>query len=183
MSTAGRERIAEQIAQYLLQLRKLHSPQMQSLGGQPLYSAFLFPNGYDIPHGPLSSDDELWGEMVMSLEKVPEKARQRLRQLMPSAAPYTFTHGDLTDVNIFVKDGNLSGILDWEASGYFPVWWEFTCAGIGLGKGDHEWKSLLQKHMPDHTKARKFWLSFYALRTYLELDEEGEQLLQALLTE
>jgi hypothetical protein len=50
--------------------------------------------------------------MVKSSEKVLEKARQRLRQLVPSAAPYTFTQGDLTDVNIFVKDGNLSSILD-----------------------------------------------------------------------
>jgi hypothetical protein len=54
MSTADRERIAEQTAQYLLQLRELYSSRMQ-----PLYSAFLFPNGYGIPHGPLSSDDEL----------------------------------------------------------------------------------------------------------------------------
>jgi hypothetical protein len=41
-----------------------------------------------------------------------------------------------------VKDGNLAGILDWEASGYFPVWWEFACAGIGLGQDDFEWKGL-----------------------------------------
>jgi hypothetical protein len=37
--------------------------------------------------------------------------------------------------------------------------------------------------MPDHTKAREFWLSFYTLRKYPKLDEDGEKLLQALLTE
>jgi aminoglycoside phosphotransferase len=183
LSTADRERIAKQTAEYLLELRELQSLQMQSLDGGPIYSAFLFPNGYGVPHGPLSSDDELWGEMVKSLEKVPEKACQRLRQRMPTAIPSTFTHGDLTDVNIVIKDNNLAGILDWEASGYFPVWWEFTCAGIGLGKQDQEWKSLLRKYMPDHSKAREFWLSFYALRRYPNLDEEGEKLLQALFKE
>lgn len=183
MGLADKERIAEQTAEYLLQLRELHSPRMQSLDGHPIYCAILFPNGYGVPHGPLSSDDELWGEMVKSLEKVPEKARQRLRQRMPSAAPFTFTQGDLTDVNIIIKDGNVAGILDWEASGYFPVWWEFTCAGIGLGKDDYEWKSLLRRYMPDHTKAREFWLVFYALRKYPKLEEEGEKLLQALLGE
>ena len=157
LSTADRERIAKQTAECLLQLRKLHLPQMQSLDGQPIYSAFLFPNGYGLPHGPLSSDDELWREMAKSLETVPEKARQRLRERMPSASPYTYTHGDLTIVNIIVKDGNLAGILDWEASGYFPVWWEFTCAGIGLGEEDFEWKNLLRKHIPDYTAAREFW--------------------------
>ena len=102
---------------------------------------------------------------------------------MPTAIPSTFTHRDLIDVNIVIKDNNLASILDWEASGYFPVWWEFTCAGIGLGKQDQEWKSLLRKYMPDHSKAREFWLSFYALRRYPNLDEEGEKLLQALLKE
>lgn len=183
LSIADRERIAEQTAKYLLELRELQSPQMQSLDGGPIYSAFLFLNGYGAPHGPFSSDDELWGEMVKSLENVPEKARQRLQQRMPTAIPSTFTHGDLTDVNIMIKDNNLVGILDWEASGYFPVWWEFTCAGIGLGKQDQEWKSLLRKYMPDHSKAREFWVSFYALCKYPNLDEEGEKLLQALLKE
>ncbi len=45
MSLADKERIAQQTAEcLLLQLRELHSPQMQSLDGQPIYSAFLFPN-------------------------------------------------------------------------------------------------------------------------------------------
>ena len=82
-----------------------------------------------------------------------------------------------------VKDSNLAGILDWEASGYSPVWWDFTGAGIGLGQEDFEWKSLLRKHMPDHTEARQFWRTFHYLRKYPNLDEEGEKLLQALLEE
>ena len=178
-----RERIAKQTAEYLLELRELQSPRMQSLNCGPVYSTFLFLNGYGVPHGPFSSDDELWGEMAKSLEKVLEEARQRLRQRMPTAIPFTFTHGDLADVNIIVKDNNLVEILDWEASGYFPIWWEFTCSGIGLGKQDQEWKSLLRKYLPDHSKAREFWLSFYAFRKYPNLDEDGEKLLQTLLEE
>lgn len=65
--------------------------------------------------------------MEKALEKVPEKARQRLQKRMPPAGPFTFTHGDLTNVNIIVKDGHLAGIIDWEVSGFYPVWWEFTC--------------------------------------------------------
>lgn len=85
---------------------------MQSLGEQPLYSAFLFPNGYGVPHGPLSSDDELWAELATGLEDLPEQALRRLRERMPPAEPYTFTHGDLAIVNIIVRDGALAGILD-----------------------------------------------------------------------
>jgi len=59
--------------------------------------------------------------MDKALETVPVKARQCLQEHMPQAAPFTFTHSDLTSVNIIVKEGNLSSILDWEASGYFLV--------------------------------------------------------------
>lgn len=177
MSWADKERVAKQTAEYLMQLRELRSDRMESIGGQPLYSAFLFPNGYGIGHGPISSDDELWAEML-ALTQVPKQICSKLRQRMPTAAPYTFTHGDLTNVNIMVENGNLAGILDWESSGYFPVWWEFTCAGIGLGQEEKEWKELLRKHLPDHTEARNFWLDFWALRKYPKLDERGLRFLK-----
>ncbi|KAJ5533358.1 hypothetical protein N7494_009910 [Penicillium frequentans] len=160
MQWTDRDRIAKQTAEYLMQLRKLRSSQMESIGGHPIYSAFLFPNGYGIGHGPFSSDDELWAEMSLALANVPEQIRIKLRQRMPTAAPYTFTHGDLTSVNIMVENGDVTGILDWESSGYFPVWWEFTCAGIGLGQEDKEWKDQLLKYLPDYTEARNFWLDF-----------------------
>ncbi|PYI31595.1 kinase-like protein [Aspergillus indologenus CBS 114.80] len=177
MSPDQRESIARQTAECLMQLRKLQSPQMHSVEGQPLYSAFLFRNGYGLPHGPLASDDELWAEMDLALKDITEDARLRLRERMPPATPYTFTHGDLTYVNIMVQDGRLTGILDWEAAGYFPVWWEFTCAGIGLSQEDKEWKDLLRRFMPDHTAAREFWMDYYSLSKYPDLDESGRALL------
>ncbi|KAJ5674511.1 uncharacterized protein N7477_004445 [Penicillium maclennaniae] len=85
---------------------------------------------------------------------------------MLSATPYTFTHSDLTNVNIMLDNGSLAGILDWEPSGYFPVRWEFTYTGI-------EWKDLLRKYLPDYTKAGNFRLDFFALRKYPNLDEGG----------
>lgn len=176
MSIEDKERIAKQTAEYLLQLRGLHSTKMESLGGEPLHCAFLFLGENDLGHGPLSSDDELWAEMSLALSNVPEEVRQHLRRQMPTAFPYTFTHGDLTNVNIMVENGNLTGILDWEGSGYCPVWWEFTCAGIGLGQEDKEWKDLLRKHMPDHTAAREFWLDLHALKYFPDLGERGLEL-------
>ncbi|KAL4941642.1 hypothetical protein BDV06DRAFT_212487 [Aspergillus oleicola] len=167
MERAEKNSIAKQTADYLIQLRKLHSKTMQGLNNQPIYSAFLFPTGYGLPHGPFFSDDELWAELKQALKGVPEDICLRLRERMPSAAPYTFTHGDLTFVNVM------------ESSGYFPVWWEFTCAGIGLGNEDKERKNLLQLYMPDHTDAREFWLDLYALSKYPNLNERGMELLKS----
>jgi aminoglycoside phosphotransferase (APT) family kinase protein len=181
LSTTEKENIAKQTTDYLSQLRQLQSPRMQSLGENPLYSTYLFLDGFGAPHGPLSSDNQLWAELAQVLNKLPKKACLWFRERMPSATPYTFTHGDLAAVNIIVKDGNLAGILDWESSGYFPVWWESTCTSIGLGADDAEWKALLRKYMPPHEAAREFWLDLYALRNYPELNERGEQALARLL--
>ncbi|MCJ1368257.1 hypothetical protein MMC16_007399 [Acarospora aff. strigata] len=184
MSIADKERVADQAAKCLLQLRKLQSSSMGSLEGHPVYSAFLFPDGtHSTPHGPFSADDELWRDLVAMLGHLPEKARARLRACMPTATPFTFTHGDLTTVNIIVRDGNLAGIIDWEAAGFFPAWWEFVSAGIGLGEDDAEWKGLLGERMPHHETAHEFWLKIYTLCRYPVGDDAGKAMLEQLLHE
>lgn len=165
LSTDEKERIAKQTAEYLLELRKLQADKIQALDGNPVYSNFLFKDKIaQTPHGPLASDDELWADMERGLsEAIPEAARIRLRRLMPPATPYTFTHGDLTDVNIMVENGKLSGIIDWELSGYLPVWWEYACSSVTDSEEDGEWKALLRRFMPDHSAAREFWIDYYYL--------------------
>ncbi|KAE8423369.1 kinase-like domain-containing protein [Aspergillus pseudocaelatus] len=170
LSTHEKEGIAKQTAEYPLQLGKLQSDNIQSLGGGPVYSNFLFKNkDFDLPHGPLASDDELWAHMERGLnEAITETVRIRLRHRMPPATPYTFTHGDLTNVNVMVENESLIGIVDWETSGYFPVWWEYVYTSVADSEKDREWKTLLRKHMPDYNNAREFWLYYYYLCRSLE---------------
>ncbi len=47
------------------------------------------------------------------------------RQDGPWPAP-VFTHGDLNPSNIFVHKGRVSGIIDWEFSGWYPPYWDYT---------------------------------------------------------
>ncbi|CVK98565.1 uncharacterized protein FMAN_08594 [Fusarium mangiferae] len=39
-----------------------------------------------------------------------------------------FTHGDFSLSNILVKEGKVVGIVDWEMSGWYPWYWEYTTA-------------------------------------------------------
>ncbi|KAI0397907.1 kinase-like domain-containing protein [Xylariaceae sp. FL0594] len=179
MSQEDREKVARQVGAYLAQLRRLQSPRMECLGGKPVYSTFLFPGSeYEDPHGPMASDDKLWAEMTKNWHGK-EAHLKYLRDKMPRAEPYTFTHRDLTNENIMVKDGNLTGIIDWEASGFFPMWWEYACAGIGLGDDDAEWKALLRKHMPDFKEARQFYRAFVLLGR----DHEGTGVAKEIVEE
>ncbi|CAI7623389.1 unnamed protein product [Penicillium glandicola] len=72
------------------------------------------------------------------------------------SSPVDFTHGDLTNCNIMVDPASfeLSALIDWEGSGYLPVWWEYTGAGFGFGQDGIEWKRLLLANMANHKEAR-----------------------------
>ncbi|KAF5635703.1 hypothetical protein F25303_8380 [Fusarium sp. NRRL 25303] len=39
-----------------------------------------------------------------------------------------FTHSDINMRNILMHNGRISGIVDWENSGWFPDYWEYTKA-------------------------------------------------------
>ncbi|OAA35158.1 Protein kinase-like domain protein [Metarhizium rileyi] len=39
-----------------------------------------------------------------------------------------FTHGDLNMRNVLMHNGRLSGIVDWENSGWYPTYWDYTKA-------------------------------------------------------
>jgi hypothetical protein len=58
----------------------------------------------------------------------PPTAGRRLRDRMSPCSPYTYTHGNVDITNIMVNgpEGNVTGILGCEWSGYFPVWWAYA---------------------------------------------------------
>lgn len=38
------------------------------------------------------------------------------------------THGDLSSLNILVRQDEVVGIVDWDTAGWFPPYWEYVCA-------------------------------------------------------
>ena len=59
----------------------------------------------------------------------PHRADDVIRQATAMLAiPHTivFTHADLLAHNILVRDGHITGIIDWEFAGWFPEYWEYT---------------------------------------------------------
>jgi aminoglycoside phosphotransferase len=58
--------------------------------------------------------------------------------------PPKFTHGDLNPFNVLVCGGNVVGIVDWEFSGWYPHYWEYTSAWFG-NVTRTEWQGMLDK--------------------------------------
>jgi len=59
-----------------------------------------------------------------------------------------FTHGDLNMRNIMVRDGKLSGIVDWENAGWFPEHWDYNKAHF-ITKHHWRWKRIVDRVFED----------------------------------
>ena len=113
LSMPEKTQIADETAQYLLQLRKFQSPRIGSFGGRSCPSNYLFPDEAGRLHAPFDSGDALYEDLIHDFD-LPEQDRLDLRKRLPSCAPYTLTLGDLTICNFVVRSGHLVGIIDWE---------------------------------------------------------------------
>ncbi|CAJ2511416.1 Uu.00g070410.m01.CDS01 [Anthostomella pinea] len=168
------DRIASQAAESLVQLRSLTSDKVQNIKGNRCRNNGLIPKNVGLLE-PMSSDDEVWGAMDKSLSHVDQSLRDRLKEKMPPTAPFTFTHGDLSIVNIMVKDGNFAGLIDLEYSAYFPSWWEYTRNAIWFGYEDRDWKDMLCKHMRSHNSDNEAAFRWYRACNSLARNPDGEQ--------
>ncbi|KAH8203509.1 hypothetical protein TruAng_002380 [Truncatella angustata] len=55
-----------------------------------------------------------------------------------------FSHGDLNMRNILVRNGRLSGVVDWETSGWYPEYWDYTKAHY-ITKLHRRWLRIVDK--------------------------------------
>lgn len=79
-------------------------------------------------------DDEKWAEIKRMIV---------MHDGQEPALP-VFTHGDLNPFNILLRDGKIVAIIDWEFSGWYPHYWEYTSAWLG-NKTRQGWQNLVPK--------------------------------------
>lgn len=63
-----------------------------------------------------------------------------------------FTHGDLSSLNILVRDDNVVGIIDWETAGWFPPYWEYTTA-CQVNPQNTFWRDEIEKFLEEMPEA------------------------------
>lgn len=164
ITTEQQLKIVDQTAALLQQLRGLTAPYMGRLNRTPLVDMMLFNVNNPTLQGPFDSDDALFSAMTATLDgKFPGRVLGNLRKKMPECRPYTFTHGDLSQGNIIVHKGEVTGIIDFKWSGYFPVWWEYVKNRAGNQWNPNDWVNLLSERIDPYPDAWEFWWRFHAL--------------------
>ncbi|KAE9969029.1 hypothetical protein EG327_010781 [Venturia inaequalis] len=76
--------------------------------------------------GPYKDEATFNSSFYFDLVKtVPEPIRSALFQQIRHDHRIVFSHGDLAQHNIIVKDGRITGLLDWEYAGWYPEHWDY----------------------------------------------------------
>ncbi len=86
------------------------------------------------------------------------------RKKQPAAASFVLTHGDLTPRNIMVQGNVVTGIIDWEQSGFFPEYAEYAFAMMLCHSHEEWWIPVLEELLPHCSRQRL---------EFTELVEEG----------
>jgi hypothetical protein len=69
--------------------------------------------------------------------------------LLPRSNESVFTHGDLAPRNLIVDENcRITGVLDWESSGWFPDYWEYAQIMKWCDTPEHEWQKWMTKTKP-----------------------------------
>ncbi|KAK5633432.1 hypothetical protein RRF57_009146 [Xylaria bambusicola] len=128
-------RIGNQLGQHLLKLRETTDERMRMLDGRMVIDRRLLkPLQNDHLHGNITTDQHVRDALQSRISGTVERGIVTgLMNRMPTALPFTFSHSDLHEGNIMVKDGQFTGLIDWEVAGFYPVWWDYVncCELIG----------------------------------------------------
>ena len=67
--------------------------------------------------------------------------------MLPHSTRSVFTHGDLCPRNILVNESlRITGIVDWEAAGWYPEYWEYI--NMWKPSGDTDWQEWMDRTAP-----------------------------------
>ncbi|KAK2809125.1 hypothetical protein FQN50_004182 [Emmonsiellopsis sp. PD_5] len=142
-----RASIKQQLADHLKLFRSCTKPYIGRVNHQPTRNPY---EGIETKFmGPFDSEAKFDEWCLSRLKGASEKNKWRktlteLRSTSPSR--FMLTHGDLFPRNILVEDGKVTGIVDWERSGFYPEYVEYALAARLYDYGGEEWwKPLLME--------------------------------------
>ncbi|KAG6901276.1 hypothetical protein C0995_014328 [Termitomyces sp. Mi166 len=134
LSDAERFTIMGELHHYLLRLRECknpRSPEVSSITGGSIKSFRTCNGGHRVR-------DQSDAQRVEFDDQT-----RKIEHLADMEHSIVFTHGDLMRHNILVKDGHITGIIDWECAGWLPEYWDYTTMTIRGYNFPSSWNSAI----------------------------------------
>lgn len=142
LSAEEQRRSMEQLKDCLDQLRTLkppHPDRVQAIDGSSLFNPSIDAD----PWGPFDDHDAFHEFRCYDfLRTVPEtypRIQEALSKVHGRRYKTVFSHGDLGPHNVLWKNGHIF-VIDWERSGWFPEYWDYTRVHMARGYFEDWWK-------------------------------------------
>ncbi|KAI2747216.1 hypothetical protein DTO013E5_3762 [Penicillium roqueforti] len=120
--------VTNQLKQYICELRNIDGNYIGSTDSGPIMDP-IFETYHD--KGPFNSEEAFNNAIVDAYQSKAPRCHIKSflsGMLCQNKHQIKFIHGDLRLQNTIVNDGSVSGIVDWEFSGLYPEYWEFSKA-------------------------------------------------------
>lgn len=138
LSDMSKSSIFNQLQQMIHELRSLPSQTngVFSIDGGPIHDIRLQPSSWGpfrtITDFHLSLRNNITLESLEAPNSLSSDTVLELKRLITfhesvQRAP-VLTHGDLSSLNILIRDDKVVGVIDWDTAGWLPYYWEFTMA-------------------------------------------------------
>ncbi|KAL1867497.1 hypothetical protein Daus18300_006341 [Diaporthe australafricana] len=154
MSEDEKQSIARQLGDIITELRALEAP--PNLVGGCGNTAFRHLRRYDHAESQPFKDEAALNDWLLSEVHgpTPTSILEALQSRMRTDHRIVLTHGDLSQHNILVQDGKITGLIDWEFAGWLPEHWEYV---------------LFVKHVHQHRDWREYAKTIFAQSYHDEL--------------
>ncbi|KAF2188828.1 kinase-like protein [Zopfia rhizophila CBS 207.26] len=124
MTTAEKDEICQQLRDILTQMRSVPwtNGLIGSCSGGKVRDCRQFT---DYSGGPFLDETSFNSFYLDLVETIPDPIRDALSKQLRDDHRILFSHGDLAQHNILIKDGRITGLLDWEYAGWYPEHWDY----------------------------------------------------------
>ena len=169
MTAADQAAVKDQLRVQLARMRACIEPAIGRMGGKPTRNVYDGPLG--TAFGPFADEEAFDSWCLARVWRIPlvrnvwkwllssEREKRRGGGGDAGAGRFVLTHGDLTPRNIMVQGNVVTGIIDWELSGFFPEYAEYAFARL-CHAHEEWWIPVLEELLPMCSKRR---LEFTAL--------------------
>ncbi|KAJ4312188.1 hypothetical protein N0V84_010054 [Fusarium piperis] len=164
-----KQNISDQLETYFRQLRSIPCPAGIPLGGVGGEGCKDIRRQLRMNTDPITSEHEFQKFVFSGSRAASSLYTNLLRNMMPEhPVKVVFTHGDVRAANIMVERIDSSGwkvtsIIDWEASGFYPEYWESIKATNNLTPRE---KSDWYQYLPTIISPKSFAIHWLADRVW-----------------
>ena len=137
-------KIADQLHAFITEMRALPFPHGESLGSLATRRCKDIRRSSFKAASPILTESQFNAFLVSLLKNQQSEYIAMLASSLQTDHKIVLTHGDLHPRNVIVRDGSVVGLIDWEAGGWYPEYWEYVKGLNNVEEVKDWWRYLIR---------------------------------------